>query len=150
MDSCIACDLTEGKLYLPGGRIYFTDYWVVEHCIGPFSAGTLIVKPFRHCIHFWELNEEELKEVGPLLGKVSSVIKTLLNPDQIYICLWSHMGWEPVHIHFVLQPVRNNLKEKHEKPGPFMQSDMFRENIKPSSEEIETFARKARELMNKR
>jgi len=150
MDNCIACDLTGGKLYLPGGRIYSTTHWVVEHCIGPFGTGTLIVKPFRHCVHFWELNEEELIEIGPLLGKVSSAIKAILNPEQIYICLWSHMGWKPVHIHFVLQPVRNGLKEKHEHPGPFLQSDMFRTNIKPSSEEIETFARKARELMNKR
>ena len=147
MDNCMACDLTTGKKKLPGGRIYSTKYWVVEHCVGPLGTGTLILKPFRHCLHYWELNEEELKEVGPLLRKVSYVIKTILNPDQVYICLWSHAGWEPVHIHFVLQPIRNSLKEKHKKPGPFLQTDMFRENIKPEHKEIEDFCKKARKII---
>ena len=31
---CLACDLTAGRLPLPGGRIHETDYWIVEHCVG--------------------------------------------------------------------------------------------------------------------
>jgi hypothetical protein len=29
MEGCLACDLTNGGLDLPGGRIYATSHWVV-------------------------------------------------------------------------------------------------------------------------
>jgi hypothetical protein len=45
MDGCLACDLAEGRLPLPGGRIHETTHWLVEHCVGPLAVGTLIVKP---------------------------------------------------------------------------------------------------------
>ena len=47
---CLACRLTAGDEPLPGGRIHATEHWLVEHCIGPLGTGTLIVKPFRHCL----------------------------------------------------------------------------------------------------
>jgi diadenosine tetraphosphate (Ap4A) HIT family hydrolase len=139
MKDCLACDLTSEKK-LPGGRIYATKNWVVEHCIGPLGVGTLIVKPFRHCTRFWELNSEEVQELGPLLHKISSAIHSILNPDQIYICLWSHAEWKPGHIHFVLQPSWNHLQQQHDKPGPFLQLDMFTANELPPRNEIEELA----------
>ena len=56
---CLACDLTNSRRDLPGGRIFATAHWVVEHCIGPLRVGTLIVKPLRHCLHVSELTAEE-------------------------------------------------------------------------------------------
>jgi len=147
MKQCLACDLISGKVELPGGRIYETAHWVVEHCIGSLGVGTLIVKPKRHCIHFWKLKEEETRELGPLLHTVSATIRAILNPDQVYICLWSHAGWQPGHLHFVVQPSWNHLQQKHKRPGPFMQVDMFGNDIEPSRKEIEVFARKAKEVI---
>jgi len=147
--NCLACDLISGKTDLPGGRIYRTKHWVVEHCIGPLNVGTLIVKPFRHCIHFWELNPDEVQELGLLLHKVSNVIKTILKPDQIYMCLWSHAGWTPGHIHFVLQPSWDNLQKTHKRPGPFLQVEMFETDKKPDRGKIESFVKKAKEILYK-
>ena len=147
MENCLACDLTSGKLDLPGGRITATRHWVVEHCIGPLPLGTLIVKPFRHCLHVWDLTEEETEELGPLLRKVSAVIKNITNPDQVYVCLWSHAGWTPGHIHFVLQPSWNDLQNEFQRPGPYLQVDMETKNVKPSPSEIEEFAAKAKDLL---
>ncbi|HIP97130.1 MAG TPA: HIT family protein [Anaerolineae bacterium] len=145
MKKCLACGLADGSLDLPGGRIYATAHWVVEHCIGPLGVGTLIVKPFRHCVHFWELTGEEIRELGPLLRRVAVTIQAILEPDQVYVCLWSHAGWEPGHLHFVLQPSWNDLRRDHERPGPFLQVDMFRANVRPEREEVEAFAAKARD-----
>lgn len=149
MEQCFACELTKGKLHLPGGRVYSTEHWVVEHCAGPLGVGTLVVKPFRHCLHFWELNREELRELSPLMGKVSEAIQAILNPDQVYVCLWSHASWEAVHIHFVLQPVWNSLKEIYPAQGPFLQAEMLKKNIKPPEEEVEVFCNRAREILLK-
>jgi|Deesub1362A_J573_1020465.scaffolds.fasta_scaffold02434_8 diadenosine tetraphosphate (Ap4A) HIT family hydrolase len=147
MEGCLACDLTSGRLDLPGGRIYATSHWVVEHCIGPLGVGTLIVKPLRHCVHVWELTDEETRELGPLLRRVAATIWAILKPDQVYVCLWSHAGWKPGHLHFVLQPSWNHLQQEHRSPGPFLQVDMFEANVQPPCEEIKAFAAKAREVI---
>jgi diadenosine tetraphosphate (Ap4A) HIT family hydrolase len=147
MENCLACDLTDGTRELPGGRIYATEHWVVEHCIGPLGVGTLIVKPLRHCLHVWELTGAESLELGPLLQLVTATINTLLKPDQVYVCLWSHSGWEPVHLHFVIQPAWNDQRREHELGGPFLQADMFKAGVSPARPEVEAFAAKAREAI---
>ena len=147
MEECLACSLTGGRVDLLGGRIFATEHWVVEHCIGSLGVGTLIVKPFRHCLHVWELKDEETAELGPLLKQVARAIESILNPDQVYVCLWSHAGWEPGHIHFVLQPSWNSLQEKYEQPGPFMQTEMFLENRPIDRKEVEEISEMARSIL---
>ncbi len=144
---CLACDLNSGKMDLPGGIIHMSKYWVIDHTIGPLPVGTLIVKPIRHCVHFWELTPGEIKDLGPMLHKASQIINAISKPDQIYICLWAHAGWKPVHIHFVLQPSWNNMKSRHRQPGPFLQVDMFKKNTLPNRKKVEIFATKARKLL---
>src|SRR6184192_51801 len=67
VEGCLACDLAEGRVDLPGGEILVANHWIVEHCVGPLGVGTLIVKPKRHVVHCWELDESEASELGPLL-----------------------------------------------------------------------------------
>jgi diadenosine tetraphosphate (Ap4A) HIT family hydrolase len=100
--NCYACRLTEGTEPLPGGRFYATGNWVVEHCTGPLGLATLIVKPFRHCLHVGDLTAAEAREIGPLLQRVSQAVQTLTHADQVYVCLWSHARWQAAHIHFVV------------------------------------------------
>jgi diadenosine tetraphosphate (Ap4A) HIT family hydrolase len=147
MEECLGCNLADGTLDLPGGRIFATSHWVVEHCIGPLGVGTLIVKPFRHCVHIWELTDEESRELGPLLRRVAATIRAILKPDQVYVCLWSHAGWNPGHLHFVLQPSWNHWQHEHPRPGPFLQVDLFEANVPPPREEVEAFAARAREVI---
>ena len=147
VEGCLACDLTNGRQDLPGGRIYDTEHWAVEHCIGPFGVGALIVKPLRHCLHVADLTAEETAELGPLLQRTTSTIEAIVEPDQVYVCLWSHAGWTPGHIHFVLQPSWNKLAEEREKPGPFLQVDMLRSGESPPRDAVEAFAERARQLL---
>jgi diadenosine tetraphosphate (Ap4A) HIT family hydrolase len=144
---CYACRLTEGLEQLPGGRIYATEYWVVEHCTGPLGVGTLIVKPFRHCLHVGDLTAEEAQEVGPLLQRVSQTIKALTQADQVYVCLWSHPGWHPGHIHFVVQPAWNRWRDAYDRPGPFVQVAMFQAGDAPAVAEIEGVCLQLKKLL---
>ena len=134
---CYACRLTQGAEPLPGGRIYATENWVVEHCTGPLGVGTLIVKPFRHCLYVGDLTAAEAQEVGPLLQRVSRAIQALTQPDQVYVCLWSHPGWQAAHIHFVVQPAWNRWREAYGRPGPFVQAAMFQAGNTPAVAEVE-------------
>ena len=129
---------------LPGGRIYETPHWLVEHCVGPLGVGTLIVKPKRHVVHVWELTDDEATELGPLLRETSRVAAELVSPEQVYVCLWSH---GPAHIHFVVQPVMRTQMEELEAHGPQLQVEMFDRNEMPPKPEVEAIALCVRERL---
>jgi diadenosine tetraphosphate (Ap4A) HIT family hydrolase len=144
--ACFACDLASGARPLIGGRIAETETWVVEHCMGPLGVGTLIVKPKRHILHVWDLSSLELEEMGPLLGDASTVVREITACDQVYVCLWSHGNFEPVHIHFVVQPVHRALKQIFVHAGPSLQTQMFERGEMPDPVAVETFCDNAREV----
>lgn len=144
---CYACRLVAGAEELPGGRIHATRYWVVEHCTGPLGVGTLIVKPFRHCIHVGELSTAEAREMGPLLQRISAAVKAFAHADQVYVCLWSHQAWQPAHIHFVVQPAWNGWSDSFSRPGPFVQAAMFKDGERPPISAIEQACDQIRTLL---
>jgi hypothetical protein len=49
--------------------------------------------------------DDAAAEVGPLLHCSTAVVDELVEPEQVYTCLWSHAGGVPVHIHYVVLPV---------------------------------------------
>lgn len=140
MEGCLACDLAAGRIELPGGQIHETSTWIVEHCVGPLGVGTLIVKPKRHIVHVWELDEREAGELGPLLRRVAAAVAEACEPDQVYVGLWSHAGAQPVHIHWVVQPVTRALMNEFGEYGPHLQVAMFDRGESPPRAEVERVA----------
>jgi len=143
IEGCLACDLADGRIPLPGGVIHESAHWLVEHCVGPLGVGTLIVKPKRHVVHVWELDDAEAAELGPLLRETSDVVARLTEPDQVYVCLWSHQGGVPVHIHFVIQPVTTEQRTRLG-GGASLQVAMFVAEERPAHRDVEAFADRAR------
>ena len=141
MEGCLACDLAEGRLPLPGGVILETPHWLVEHNVGPLGLGTLIVKPKRHVVHVWELTGDEAAELGPLLTRVSRALAAVTEPEQIYVTLWSHMDAVPGHIHWVVQAVtRARMEEFGGLYGPRLQLALFDRGEPPAADEVEPLA----------
>jgi diadenosine tetraphosphate (Ap4A) HIT family hydrolase len=131
---------------LPGGLIHRTHHWLVEHCVGPLGIGTLIVKPERHVTEVCGLTEDEAIELGPLLLRASAVATQLVVAEQVYNCLWSHTRGEPVHIHYVVQPVTKSQIASFGAHGPKLQVEMFSAGELPTSEDIEVTAARAKLL----
>jgi diadenosine tetraphosphate (Ap4A) HIT family hydrolase len=144
LEGCLSCDLAEGRLPLPGGVIYETANWFAEHTIGALGLGTLILKPKRHVTRVAELTEAETAELGPLLQRAAAVVDELVEPEQVYTCLWSHAGGTPVHIHYVVQPATRELMERYGEYGPHLQVAMFEADVLASEDEVEAFAERAR------
>ncbi len=142
VEGCLACDLLSGRLPVPGGTIAETDRWAVQHCVGPLGVGTLIVKPKRHVVHVWELDTEEAVELGPLLRRVAGAVATVFDPHQVYVCLWSHAGNVPGHIHWVVQPVE--ASDDDARRGPALQAAMFKAAELPDPAEMEVAAERLR------
>jgi diadenosine tetraphosphate (Ap4A) HIT family hydrolase len=124
--------------------IHENPNWFVEHTVGPLSVGTLILKPKRHVTRVSELTDDEAAELGPLLLRSASVVDELVEPEQIYTCLWSHADGTPVHIHYVVQPVTRELMEDYGIYGPHLQVAMFDAGIALPEAEVEAFADRAR------
>jgi diadenosine tetraphosphate (Ap4A) HIT family hydrolase len=141
--SCMACDLISGAEPPPGGTIHRSAHWVVEHCLGPLGVGTLIVKPIRHVVHLADLEAAEAAELGALLRQAAAAVTELANPEQVYTCLWSHTNRQPVHIHYVVQPVSTELMQQYDAYGPLLQVAMFQSNEMPPLPEVEDFAARA-------
>ena len=149
MEDCLACDLIEGRRTLPGGRIAETAAWIVEHCIGPLGVGTLLVKPKRHVTRVAALSASETAELGPLLQRAAAVVDELVDPEQVYVCLWSHAGRVPVHIHYVVQPATTELIDEHGAFGPGLQVAMFQAGVGPAEADVAAFAERAKALFDR-
>jgi diadenosine tetraphosphate (Ap4A) HIT family hydrolase len=147
VEGCLACDLAEGRRPLPGGRILSQDGWIVEHCVGPLGVGTLVVKPRRHVLRVSELSAGEAKALGPLLQRVAATVDQLTDADQVYVSLWSHANREPVHIHFVVQPIASDTMQALDANGPALQAAMFDRNEPPPTSEVDEFAKLARQRL---
>jgi diadenosine tetraphosphate (Ap4A) HIT family hydrolase len=148
--ACEACQLSEGRSPLPGGRIHETAHWVVEHCVGPLGLGTLIVKPRRHVTAVADLTDDEAAELGPLLRLTSDIAREIVPAEQVYNCLWSHAGGRPVHIHYVVQPVTRSQIDRYETYGPALQTAMFAAGAVPVPDDVERVADRARLLLAER
>jgi len=142
MEDCLACDLLAGRRPVPGGTIDETDLWVVQHCVGPLGIGTLIVKPKRHVVHLGELDEEEAADLGPLLRRTAAAVARVFEPDQVYVCLWSHAENVPGHIHWVVQPVASSADPARR--GPHLQAAMFDADEYPDPAAVEDAADRLR------
>jgi len=141
VQGCIACDLSAGRRYLPGGQIHQATYWQVEHCVGPLGIGTLVVKPIRHVEHLADLESGEALELGPLLARTCQVVGKLTGASQVYVCLWSH---GPAHVHFVIQPEIAAVLEDLGRWGPAAQAAMFDRGEAPDPRQVEVFCDQAR------
>ena len=104
----------------------------------------LILKPLRHCLHVADKTTEEAADLGPLLKQASGCTQELSNTDQVYVCLWSHSGWVPGHIHFVVQPAWNDVRDRYSGPGPTTQVEMFPEGHDLRRTQVEAFCDRAR------
>jgi len=122
VNACLACDLTAGVIPVPGGLIFETEGWRVEHCVGPLGVGTLVVKPKRHVLHLADITQDEALEMGPLLKDTATAVRDLTEASQVYVCLWSH---GPVHIHYVVQPALPETIAEFGVYGPGLQAAMF-------------------------
>jgi hypothetical protein len=85
----------------------------------------------------------------PLLAACAALVDELLSPEQTYVCLWSHAGGEPRHLHHVVQPVSRALMDELGARGPRLQARMFDAGAPPPAEEVEAFAHRARHALSR-
>jgi diadenosine tetraphosphate (Ap4A) HIT family hydrolase len=109
----------------------------VQHSKGPLGLGTLAVMPIRHIVHVSDLTSSESAELGPLLQRTSAAVTATMNPEQVYVCLWSHADAVPGRIHFVVQPACRDDMTRHNAYGPVLRLAMSEANQVPGKAAVE-------------
>lgn len=102
MEGCLACDVSAGRVALPGGVIAETSSWRAEHCIGAFGAGAVVVKTQEHRESLWQLEHAEAAELGPFLSRICGAIVDGLGAERAYLTMW--VDKPPLHVHLVVYP----------------------------------------------
>lgn len=144
---CLGCDLLAGRGELPGGIVFQTASWVVNHVVGPMNLGTLIVAPREHVVSVAELAGSAVAELGPLLREVARVVEVLCRPEQTYVCLWSHGPGTRKHLHFAVQPVTAEVMARYGGlRSEQLQARMMTAGDVPCSADVERFCDQAREV----
>ncbi|MFE9118673.1 HIT family protein [Streptomyces sp. NPDC007172] len=93
--------------------------------------------PIGHVVRVADLTGRDSAELGPLLQRTSAAVTAVLEPDQVYVCLWSHAGAVPGHLHFLVQPVRREDMDHFRAYGPVLQLAMFDADRRPSATAVE-------------
>jgi ATP adenylyltransferase len=144
---CLGCDLAVGRRHVPGGILHQTTSWVVNHVVGSMNLGTLIAAPREHIVAVADLNGTAVMELGPLLRAAACVVEALCEPEQTYVCMWSHAERARKHLHFAVQPVTATVVTRYGGlRSEQLQARMLVSGDEPDVAEVERFCERAREL----
>lgn len=144
---CLGCDLLAGRRPLPGGVVHETAAWVVNHVVGPMNLGTLVVGPREHVTAVADLETSAVAELGPVLRDTARVVEALCQPEQTYVCLWSHGARARKHLHFAVQPVTATLVARYGGlRSERLQARMLAGTDEPDPADVERLCDQAREL----
>jgi diadenosine tetraphosphate (Ap4A) HIT family hydrolase len=99
---CLACQILAGTHTVPGGTIAENDWWVADHCLGPYGLGSVVIKTRTHRENLGDLSVAEAAALGPFMQQISVSMTQALGAARVYVSLW--VDQPPYHVHFVLQP----------------------------------------------
>ena len=147
---CLGCDLLAGRRELPGGVVYETAAWVVNHVVGSMNLGTLIVGPRRHIVAVADLDDMAVVELGPVLRDTARVVEAICHPEQTYVCLWSHGRGVRKHLHIAVQPVTAAVVARYGGlRSEQLQARMLASGDEPDLAGVERFCEQARDLFSR-
>ncbi|MDB9527997.1 hypothetical protein PN498_18530 [Oscillatoria sp. CS-180] len=139
---CLACQIVQGKVSVPGGIIAENAWWMADHCLGSHGIGAVVIKTRAHRENFWDLSANEAASLGPFLQQMTYAMQQALGAERIYINSW--VDQPPYHIHFVLQP---RFAGKAELGLQGLELQIYRSlQSKPTDTEMITAAHKIRQM----
>lgn len=90
--------------------IYETENWIITS--GPIESqinGYLYMSPKRHVENWFEFNENELLELGPIIKKIEIAIKEEVHLERLYTVTISE-AMRHIHIHLIPREEDNEVK----------------------------------------
>ncbi len=140
---CLSCKSISGeKRISPGPTIYEGRYWLVEHAYPTALKGWLVIVAKRHVEALHDLAYDEFSELGVLLGKTITALRSLLDYEKEYtMCFSEATGFKHIHFHVVPKP--HGLSPELQGPRIFGMLDPDERTPLPK-EEVASFSEELR------
>ncbi|MHA2130586.1 MAG: HIT family protein [Promethearchaeota archaeon] len=91
-------------------NIVRTEYWDIVHSYPTALPGWLVLVVRRHITAVEELTDEEAKELGVLIRRVSIILKQITACEKTYVVQFAESPKHP-HVHFHIIPRMANQPE---------------------------------------
>lgn len=99
---CVLCDPTGADLR--AGRYTWEDeHWRLWTVTAGVVPGYSFLNSKRHIPHITDLDGDEAKSLGPVLGRITAVLKEAAGADVVYVHVF---GDNVAHLHIHLAPHR--------------------------------------------
>lgn len=104
MNDCVFCKIIKGEI--PADKIYDDDNFFAFLDINPNNPGHTLIIPKKHYKNLYELPDETLSEIAPLIKKLAVAVKLGVNADGINIIMNNNgaAGQIVPHAHFHIIP----------------------------------------------
>lgn len=99
--SCVQCDVVSGAKTPAGGLVLETPHFVAHALLGPSPLrGWVVLAPKRHARWWWELSEDESRELGPLAKQLFEAQRSALGAVHGYAFAIGDV-LDHMHLHLV-------------------------------------------------
>lgn len=104
MSDCIFCKIVKGEI--PADKIYEDETSLAFLDITPINPGHILLIPKEHYKNIYDMPDEVLSKMAPIIKKLSSKLKKAVNADGINIGMNndSPAGQVVFHAHFHIMP----------------------------------------------
>lgn len=130
--SCIFCKIVKGKI--PADKIYEDENCLAFLDITPINPGHILLIPKEHYENLFDLPDETLSKMAPIIKKLAIAVKNGVNAEGINIGMNNERpaGQLVPHAHFHIMPRFSNDGHRHWKGKSYAegQSQKTAEKIK--------------------
>jgi diadenosine tetraphosphate (Ap4A) HIT family hydrolase len=101
LEACILCRGASGDSELARVQVWEDPLWRLSMAIEGEVAGFSYLEPKRHVPHITDLDGEEARTLGSVLGRVTEALKQAAEAESVYVYVFG--GGIP-HLHLHLAP----------------------------------------------
>lgn len=119
MNNCIFCKIIQGEI--PANKIYEDENHLAFLDIAPINPGHILLIPRVHYKNLYNLPDDTLGGIAPLIKKIAIAVKQATNADGINIGMnnESAAGQIVPHAHFHIMPRFSNDGHRHWRGKPY-------------------------------
>jgi diadenosine tetraphosphate (Ap4A) HIT family hydrolase len=100
---CLLCRVGDADAYFGRRRVWEDEYWRLSVVLHGAVVGMAHLEPHRHIPFITDLSGPEAATLGPVLARVTAVMRTATAADKVYVYVF---GDRVPHLHFNLAPHR--------------------------------------------
>lgn len=123
MTDCVFCKIVKGEI--PADKVYEDENFLGFLDITPVNPGHVLLIPKAHYENLYDLPDEVLSKMAPLVKKLAIAVKNGVNADGINIGMNNERpaGQLVNHAHFHIMPRFSNDNYRHWHGTPYKNSE---------------------------